>query len=397
MQILVLNCGSSSVKYQLYNMADETVLCGGVVEKIGQPDATCTHIWGAQSLSEPVQANDHTRALAQIRDLLLNPNRGGVQHADDIAAVGHRVVHGGETFVSATRITTGVERQIAAYNALAPLHNPPNLTGIQAARQCFPNAIQVAVFDTAFHQTLPEHAFLYPIPYALYEKDRIRKYGFHGTSHRYVSHRAAELLEKSPDTFTGITCHLGNGCSITAIQNGQSVDTSMGFTPLEGVPMGTRSGDVDPALILYLADQKGLTIAEIGHLLNRESGLLGLSGISNDLRELESTTDPRAQLAQTVFAYRIRKYIGAYLSILPPIDALVFTGGIGENSASMRAHILQDLNHLGIVLDPERNRQLDGEGEISTPNAPIRILVIPTDEERLIARETLSAVKEQND
>ena len=397
MLILVLNCGSSSVKYRLYKMTGETVLCGGAVEKIGQPDATISHTWNSQSFSEPIQANNHMQALAQIRDLLLDPTRGGVQDADAISAVGHRVVHGGETFVSATPITAEVANQIAAYNNLAPLHNPPNLTGIQAARQCFPNAVQVAVFDTAFHQTLPEHAFLYPIPYDLYQNDRIRKYGFHGTSHRYVANRAAELLHKSPDTFTGITCHLGNGCSITAIQNGKSIDTSMGFTPLEGVPMGTRSGDVDPALILYLAEQKGLSIAEIDRLLNRESGLLGLSGISNDLRELESANTPKAKLAQTVFAYRIRKYIGAYLAVLGPIDALVFTGGIGENSASMRAQILQGLDHLGIVTDPQKNRQLDRDGDISTPDTPIRILVIPTDEERLIARETLSAVKEQND
>ncbi len=396
MRILVLNCGSSSVKYQLFDMAKEAAIAGGTFEKIGQPEPELTHRWNGNTLSETVEIRDHGDALLHIRDLLLDPARGGMRSASDIRAVGHRVVHGGERFVGSMRITGEVERTIEDYAALAPLHNPPNLAGIRAARRYFPDVAHVAVFDTAFHQSMPEPAFLYAIPYDLYEADRIRRYGFHGTSHRYVAERAADRLGKAPDAFTGITCHLGNGCSLAAVRNGRSVDTSMGLTPLEGVPMGTRSGDIDPAVIFHLAGHCGMSIGEIDRLLNRSSGLLGLSGVSNDLREIQAAArggNRRARLAQEVYAYRIRKYIGAYLAVLGGADAVVFTGGVGENGSAMRGRILEDLEGLGMRLDPDRNRACEGcEGEISSPDSPIKLLVIPTNEELLIARDTRDIV-----
>ncbi len=376
MHILVFNCGSSSIKYRLFDMQDERIIMSGLIEKIGQPDASHTQN-GKQC---PIHAPDHASAMADLCDHIL-------RNKHDIAAVGHRVVHGGETFKSAIRITPDIERTIEQLGAFAPLHNPHNLSGIRAAQKNFPKAVHVAVFDTAFHQTAPPHAYLYALPYAFYEQDHMRRYGFHGTSHRYVSQRAALLLGHP---FTGITCHLGNGCSITAIQNGQSIDTSMGFTPLEGVPMGTRSGNTDPALVLNLARRFG--IDETDQLLNRKSGLLGLSGLSNDLRALQHAAESGHQLAALsldVFAYHIRKHIGAYLAVLGHADAIVFTGGIGENSIDMRSRILKNLDGLGIQLDPDRNTQHTGtEGFISTPTSPIKLLVIPTDEERLIARDT---------
>lgn len=369
MHILVINCGSSSVKYRLFDMANERVMASGLIERIGQPGAV----------------PNCDAAMAQVC--------AEVAHcAGHVAAVGHRVVHGGEQFGDAARISPDVEAAIDGLAAFAPLHNPPNLTGIRAARAHFPDAVHVAVFDTAFHQTAQPRAFLYALPYTLYERDRIRRYGFHGTSHRYVSERAAGILGRS---FTGITCHLGNGCSIAAIERGCSVDTSMGFTPLEGVPMGTRSGDVDPAVVLMLARRLGADETE--RLLNRESGLLGLSELSNDVRELQQAADAghaRAELALEVFAYRIRKYIGAYLAALGRADAIVFTGGIGENSADIRRRILEGLEGLGICLDVERNAECTGrEVRISTDDSRISILVIPTDEERLIARQTHRVVR----
>ena len=396
MQILVLNCGSSSIKYQLFEMDREAAVIGGAIEKIGQTDPALTHHWGEESLSESVDAGDHDGALMAIRDLLLNPDHGGVHSESEISAVGHRVVHGGEEFVRSIRITDKVEQIIEDYATLAPLHNPPNLAGIRAAIRFFPDAPHVAVFDTAFHQSMPDYAFLYAIPYTLYEQNRIRKYGFHGTSHRYVSGRAADVLGKAPGTFTGITCHLGNGCSIAAVNHGQSVDTTMGLTPLEGVAMGTRSGDIDPAIIFHLAGRLGMSLSEIDRMLNRESGLLGVSGVSNDLREVQQAArsgNNRAELAQQIYAYRIRKYIGAYLAVLGGADAVVFTGGVGENGADMRRRILSDLDGLGMVLHPDRNQACVGrEGEISADGSPIKLLVIPTNEELLIARSTRDVV-----
>jgi acetate kinase len=376
MKILVFNSGSSSVKIRLFDMPEEQLIASCQVEKIGQPDAT----FSQDEIKKVISAPDHTTAIAYIcNHLNLSPN--------DIAAVGHRVVQGGEKFIEATRISSDIEKEIDALKAFAPLHTPPNMAGIRAGQTIMPNATHVAVFDTAFHQTMPEHAYRYAIPTIYYTRDHIRRYGFHGTSHRYVSERASEILNHP---FTGISCHLGNGCSITAIKNGQSMDTSMGFTPLEGVAMGTRSGDIDPAAVLNLAQKLG--IKETDHLLNRESGLLGLSEKSNDLRELLASAlngDAKCQLALNVFTYRITKYIGSYLAILGPIDGIIFTGGIGENSPDIRQQILTNLTHLGIQLDHKKNTSSIGqENTISTETSPIQIFVIPTDEERLIARQT---------
>lgn len=386
--ILVLNCGSSSVKFTLFDLSLEHEVADGLVERIGEAEPGLKFRWGADRLSRSVEAADHTQALMVLHDVLLDPQWG---HGATIAAVGHRVVHGGESFVESTLITPEVEQTIEEYFSLAPLHNPPNLAGIRAAKQFFPGVPHVAVFDTAFHQSMPDYAYLYAVPYELYQEERIRKYGFHGTSHRYVSGRAAQLLGKERG-FTGITCHLGNGCSLTAVKDGRSVDTSMGLTPLEGVPMGTRSGDLDPAIIFHLAERRGMSLPEINHLLQRRSGLLGVSGISNDLREVLKAAvagNRRAELAMEIYAYRVRKYIGAYLAVLGRADAVVFTGGVGENGVDMRRRILQGLESLGLVLDLERNQACQGrEGEISTPDSPVRLLVIPTNEELLIARDT---------
>jgi acetate kinase len=331
--------------------------------------------------------------MMHIRDLLLDPERGGLESQDDLAAVGHRVVHGGERFFTAVPITDGVVQIIEEYASLAPLHNPPNLAGIRAARAFFPDVTHVAVFDTAFHQTMPEQAYHFA---SLYEEEQVRRYGFHGTSHRFVTLRAGEILDKADVGFTGITCHLGNGCSITAVRDGKSVDTSMGLTPLEGVPMGTRSGDIDPGVVFHLARHSGMSIDEIDRVLNRESGLLGVSGVSNDLREVQSAAksgNERAELALQVYAHGVRKYVGAYLAVLGGADAVVFTGGVGENGDAMRARILTGLDGLGLVLDAERNHECVGhEGEISAEGSPVKLLVIPTNEELLIARDTRDVV-----
>ena len=376
MNILVFNSGSSSVKVSLFNMPREQRIADCQVEKIGQPDATFSSGKEKTTISAP----NHIAAITYIcNHLKLSPT--------DVDAVGHRVVHGGEHFTQAAQITPNVENKIDALSAFAPLHNPPNLDGIRAGQKTLSKAKHVAVFDTAFHQTMPEHAYRYAIPTTYYTQDRIRRYGFHGTSHRYVSERATEMLGHP---FTGITCHLGNGCSITAIKNGQSTDTSMGFTPLEGVAMGTRSGDIDPAVVLNLAHKLG--IKETDHLLNRESGLLALSEKSNDLRELLTSAkagDAKCQLALDIFTYRIKKYIGAFLATLGQINGIIFTGGIGENSPDIRQNCLTNLTHLGIHLDPNKNATCIGqESNIGTQTSPIPIWVIPTDEERLIARET---------
>jgi acetate kinase len=397
MQILVLNCGSSSIKYQLIDMEREEPVLGGAVERIGEAEPILAHRWLDGTASHPVAAANHDDALMHVRDAVLDPSRGGVEDESAIAAVGHRVVHGGEHFVQSVPITDEVEKIIQEYAALAPLHNPPNLDGIRAGRRFFPNVPHVAVFDTAFHQTMPPHAYLYALPYELYEKDHIRRYGFHGTSHRYVAQRAAELLEKPGDGFTGITCHLGNGCSIAAVAAGKSVDTSMGLTPLEGVAMGTRSGDVDPAIPFHLIGRMGMSVADVDQMLNRKSGLLGVSGVSNDLREVQTAAEngnDRAEKALQIFAYRIRKYIGAYLAVLGRADAVVFTGGIGENADAMRARILRGLQGLGMDLDEGKNRECVGgeEGPISAADSPIKLLVIPTREELLIARSTHQVV-----
>ncbi|MBL7170376.1 MAG: acetate kinase [Candidatus Omnitrophica bacterium] len=366
MKILVVNCGSSSIKYQLFEMPEEKVLAKGMLEKIGEKTADAIH--------------DHHEGMRRI-----------LKDMHDIKAVGHRVVHGGEYFKESSIIDEKVLKIIEDYADLAPLHNPHNLTGIKAASQALPNVPQVASFDTAFHQTIPSYAYLYAIPYELYEKYRIRRYGFHGTSHRYVARRAAELENKGKYDLNIITCHLGNGCSITAVKKGKSIDTSMGLTPLEGVVMGTRSGDIDPAIIFYLAERRGMKIKEINNLLNKKSGLLGFSGISNDVREVRKAANKgnkRAELALDIFCYRIKKYIGAYMAALGHVDTIVFTGGIGENADRLRREILEGLEELGIKLDKQINDKTHQcEALISSPDSRIKVWVIPTDEEARIAHD----------
>ena len=374
--ILVINCGSSSLKFSLFD--GEERVQSGLVERIGEVGPEL--VVGEQRCQ--VVARDHGEAMQRVHEVM------GVD--DAIEAIGHRIVHGGERFFAAELVTPEVERGIEDCAALAPLHNPAHLAGIRAAREYFPEVPQVVVFDTAFHQTLPERAYLYALPYEFYEQEGIRRYGFHGTSHGYVAQRAAELLQV--EQFTGITCHLGNGSSLAAIRDGQSVDTSMGLTPLAGVAMGTRSGDVDPAAVFHLARRRGLSLEQIETMLNHESGLLGLSGRSQDLREVEQAAlegDKRCLRALEVFTYGVRKYIGAFLAVLGRIDAVVFTGGIGENSPAARRWILQDMKHMGLELDSARNRAHVGrEGEISSFGAKTRILVVPTNEELVIVRET---------
>lgn len=385
MKILVLNCGSSSIKYQVIDSVTEQPEMVGLVERIGESSSLIRHKANGSETEETVEAPDHVAAMAVIGKHL---NIGGVEI--DIQAVGHRVVHGGEFFFRPALIDDEVEASIEACASLAPLHNPPNLIGIRAARKLFPNLPHVAVFDTAFHQTMPREAWCYALPWAMYEKHRVRRYGFHGTSHHYVSQRGAEMMgDKSG--FTGITLHLGNGCSAAAIQNGKCVDTSMGLTPLEGLVMGTRCGDIDPAIVLYLAEKEGCELKDIDRMMNRESGLKGVSGIGNDVRELEKAAaegHDRAALALDVYARRVRKYVGSYLSVLENPRAIVFTGGVGENGAKMRQRIVGGLKHLGVELDAGRNDSLRGEGDIATESSPVRILIVPTREELMIARET---------
>ncbi len=393
MNTLVINCGSSSIKYQLFDMAGERLLARGLVEKIGEAGSAVSHDAGGQSLAYEADIPDHESAFEHIRRALMDPETGAVASPGDIDAIGHRVVHGGERFADSVLLTDEVIQAIEDFAALAPLHNPPNLAGIRCAQRAFPGKPHVAVFDTAFHQTMPERAYIYAIPYKLYTEARVRRYGFHGTSHRFVMARAAELLGVPREDFHGITCHLGNGCSMAAVAGGRSVDTTMGLTPLEGLVMGTRSGDIDPAIIFHLARTAGCSLGELDCLLNKHSGLLGLSGVSNDMRELEAAAaaDPRARLAIDVFCYRVRKYVGAYLAALGRAHAVVLTGGIGENSAPIRERILAGLGALGIELDPEANAAARGrEADISTDGSPVRILVVPTNEELMIARDTLA-------
>jgi len=393
MKILVINCGSSSLKCRLFDMETEKALAKGLVECIGEAQgARLVYEDGGADVDGAVDAPDHESALKRMLDHLTDSEHGVVRSLDDIDAVGHRVVHGGEAFVESARITDEVVASVEEQAPLAPLHNPPNLVGIHAALRVLPNVPHVAVFDTAFHQTMPAHAFTYGIPYQYYENYRVRRYGFHGTSHKFVARRAAEMLDKPFREFTGITCHLGNGCSMAAIKNGKSVDTSMGLTPLEGLLMGTRSGDIDPAIVLFLSRETGLGLDEVDSLLNRKSGLLGVSGLSNDMRALFKAAKgghERAALALKMFGYRVRKYIGAYLAVLNGADAMVFTGGIGENAAEQRETICSDLDGLGVELDAARNAGVHAEEAIvSRPTSKVAVMVVPTNEELEIARET---------
>lgn len=408
MIILCINSGSSSIKYQLFDMAQELCLAKGLVDKLNMPNSTLNHeTLGKAKYEIETHSLDYGTALELTIDTLLDSQHGVIHSTEEISAVGHRVVHGAEKFSESVLITEEVERIIEECFPLAPLHNPPNLMGIQACKRILSDIPHVAVFDTAFHQTIPEHAYLYAIPHKLYTEYSIRRYGFHGTSHRYVSARAAELLGQQLKSLKIITCHLGNGCSMAAVCEGESVDTSMGFTPLEGLVMGTRSGDIDAAVVFYLMDKLGMTVQEVDNLLNRESGLLGLSGISRDVRDLVEATekhDEKAKLALKLFCYRVRKYIGAYAAAMGGLDAVIFTAGIGENAVPIRADICAGLEFLGIELDAEKNKSSRSEAErrsgssenekfINTTNSKVKVLVVPTNEELLIAQDTLEVLQ----
>ena len=394
MKILVINCGSSSVKYHLHDVSPDQVLAKGIVARIGEEGSSIRHQAGDTVIEKNVAASSHGEAFEVIRRALLDRKGGVISGVSEISAVGHRVVHGGETFVDSVLITDDVVAKLEKCISLAPLHNPANLTGIREARRVFPDIPHVAVFDTAFHQTLPPKAYLYAVPYELYETHRVRRYGFHGMSYRYVSQRAAGLLGKPLNKVKMIICHFGNGVSMAALDGGKSIDTSMGLTPLGGLIMGTRSGDVDPGVIFFLHRELGLSIDRIEDILNRESGLLGLSGASNDMRDVirkASEGNQRCRLALEAFAYRAKKFVGAYAAALGGLDALVFTAGIGENSPLVRQMICENLECIGILLDETKNEEAIGvETLISTPTSRASIIVVPTDEERVIVMDTLA-------
>jgi acetate kinase len=400
MKVLVLNCGSSSVKFALIETGDgrDTTLARGLIEPIGATEGTAScEIPGGHRRVRPASIPDHNRAIRLALEMLAEPEIGAIGGWEEIEAVGHRMVHGGDRFQEPAVVTEAVVRAIQDCVALAPLHNPHNLSGYFASRGLLPHAAHVAVFDTAFHQTLPPKAYTYALPHGLCARYRVRRYGFHGTSHRWMAERYAELQGRPVEEFKLITCHLGNGCSMCAIEGGRSVDTSMGMTPLEGLVMGTRSGDVDAAAVLHLMQWEQLSVERMDALLNKGSGLYGISGISNDMRTLlehAARGDERAGLAIEVFCYRIRKYIGAYYAVLNGADAVIFTGGIGENAPEIRRRVCESLDALGIRLDEQRNRAAVGrEADLSAEDARTRVWVIPTNEELLIARETVRALE----
>jgi acetate kinase len=397
MNVLVLNCGSSSVKYQFIDGTAKKKLAGGLVERIGMSGATLTNFrHDGDEVKIAGEIVDHTVAIEYILAILLSRSHGVISDKSDIHAVGHRVVHGGETFSGSVLITKEVVHTLRENIELAPLHNPHNLRGIEACDANLPGIPQVGVFDTSFHLGMPKKAYLYGIPYSLYTQYKIRRYGFHGTSHRFVANRAAQLLKRTYADLKIVTCHLGNGCSMAAVDRGVSVDTTMGFTPLEGLLMGTRSGDLDPSVILFLMAKEGLTMNEASTLLNKHSGLQGISGVSSDMREIiaeMNNGDKKATWAFEVFCYRVRKYIGAYAAAMGGIDAVVFTGGIGENSTEVRKTCCQDLQFLGIDVDETINASPDKEKNISKAGTSTAVLVIPTNEELVIALDTEEIVE----
>lgn len=398
MKVLVLNCGSSSIKYQFIDTATQTALAKGMVERIGMSSAVLTHQpLDKEKIKIVGEILDHSIAIEYVVAVLLSPNHGVIKDKSEIDAVGHRVVHGGETFSGSVLITDQVMKALKDNIELAPLHNPPNIKGIQATKEHLPLTPQVGVFDTSFHIKMPPHAFLYGIPYELYKKYKIRRYGFHGTSHRYVSQRAAEMLGKPYEELKIITAHLGNGCSMAAVDCGHSVDTTMGFTPLEGLIMGTRSGDMDPSVILYIMAKEGLSLSEANTLLNKHSGLIGISGESSDMREIEEAVaegNKKAKYAFDVFTYKIKKYVGSYAAAMGGLDALVFTGGIGENSIKVRNDVCANLDFIGIKIDPLKNENVKGETDISASGSKVKVLRIPTNEELVIALDTQQIVSE---
>ncbi len=399
MNILVLNCGSSSVKYQMIEAAGRKLLAKGSVERIGMSGATLTNTrHDGDEIRIAGEIVDHTQAIEYILAVLLSKNHGVITDRGQIHAVGHRVVHGGESFSGSVLLTDDVIKTLRENIELAPLHNPHNLRGISACEVSLPGIPQVGVFDTAFHVKMPKRAYLYGIPYSLYTQYKIRRYGFHGSSHRYVADRAATLLGKPADALKLITCHLGNGCSMAAVDRGSSVDTSMGFTPLEGLLMGTRSGDIDASVILFVMGKEGLTLGEANTLLNKHSGLQGISGVSSDMREIITEMkngDKKAKYAFDVFTYRIKKYIGAYAAAMGGLDAVVFTGGIGENSTDVRTACCEGMEFFGISVDEALNTSAGKEKFISPPGARTPVLVIPTNEELVIAIDTMQIVTEK--
>jgi len=399
MKILVLNCGSSSVKYQLISTENQKALAKGLVQKIGMPGAILSlEVPGREPVKISGEILDHTVAVDNVLSILTHSEFGVIRDKSEIEGVGHRVVHGGEYFSDSVLIDEDVMRQIRHCIDYAPLHNPHNLKGISACDNIMPGIPMVAVFDTAFHQSMPEYAYVYGIPYVLYRRYGIRRYGFHGTSHYYVSRRVRDLMKKELTEINVITCHLGNGCSICAVEHGKSIDTSMGFTPLEGLLMGTRSGDLDPAVVLQVMAREELSSAEANTMLNKHSGLLGISGISSDMRDIEEKIeqkDNRADRAHKVFCYRLKKYIGSYIAALGFADAIVFTGGIGENSPLVRQRAVDGLDSFGIKLNLSRNKQLVGkEGEISKTDSKVKVFVIPTNEELVIAIDTAKLIEQ---
>ncbi|MBK5261413.1 MAG: acetate kinase [Peptostreptococcaceae bacterium] len=398
MNVLVINCGSSSLKYQVLDMRTESLLAKGLVERIGIEGSVIIHekTGDNEKFKFEVPMANHTEAIAYVLKAVTHPEHGVVKYMDEIGAVGHRVVHAGEKYCSSVIITDDVITALEECIELAPLHNPPNLAGIAACKVLMPNTPMVGVFDTAYHQTMPPESYIYAIPYEYYEKYGIRRYGFHGTSHKYVAERAAEILKKNIKELKLITCHLGNGASVTAIKNGKSIDTSMGFTPLEGLVMGTRSGDIDPAISTFIRDKENLKYGEINDILNKKSGVLGISGVSSDFRDLETASgegNERAILALKVFAHKVRFYIGAYIAEMNGVDAIIFTAGVGENDIGMRDIICSGLENLGIKIDLVKNKVRGKETILSTDDSKIKIMLIPTNEELMIARDTFSLCK----
>lgn len=397
MKVLVINCGSSSLKYQLIDMETENSLAQGLVERIGIEGSVLTQkVEGKDKYIVKTPMKNHKEAIEIVLKALVDGEHGVIKSMDEITAVGHRVVHGGEKYASSVLITEEVKKSIEECYKLAPLHNPPNMIGIEACEELMPNTPMVAVFDTAFHQTMPKEAFLYALPYELYSENGIRKYGFHGTSHMYVSNKVAEVMGKDIKDLKIVTCHLGNGASLCAVKNGVSIDTTMGFTPLDGIVMGTRSGSIDPAIVLYLINELKYSTEDVNTLLNKKSGVLGISGVSSDFRDIEDAAakgDERAILALDIYHYRIRTQIGAYAAAMGGVDAIVFTAGVGENGPETREACLEGLEFLGVKVDKEKNNVRGKVREISTEDSTVKAFVIPTNEELVIARDTKKLVK----
>ena len=397
MKTLVINCGSSSLKYQLIDMSTEECMVQGLVERIGIEGSVLTQkVEGKDKYVINTEIKNHKDAIKLVLEALIDPVHGVIKSMDEISAVGHRVVHGGEKYSDSVLINDEVLQSIKDCIVLAPLHNPPNVIGIEACKELMPNTPMVAVFDTAFHQTMPKHSYICPLPYDLYQKYGIRKYGFHGTSHKYVSNKVAKVMGRDIKDLKIVTCHLGNGCSLAAVKNGKSVDTSMGFTPLAGVMMGTRSGSIDPSVISFLIEQHGYTIEQVDELLNKKSGVLGISGVSSDFRDVLAAGEAgneRAKLALEIFYYKVRTQIAAYAGAMGGIDVIVFTAGIGENSAITRKEILNGLEFLGFTLNEEKNELRGQIQEISTEDSRLKVYVVPTNEELMIARDTAKLVK----